>query len=661
MLLSFTLIYNYPVYKSTFDEEGTLKPVVIPSEFDALDTYLETLAADKVFYLPYPDYIGNPNENTSTYWSGGREVPSIYQINSPKPNIEIREPGIASPSLSNYYNHLESTITQNKTNNINNFVNPLGTQYLIFHDDMLDRSEGDTLLSTLHGLDGVRNIHNIGFFKIFNVGNNTDSSQQVSILNRNIAVIGGLDKFTSMNYLPSFNARNSSILFLDDAAGEEKLTMLENSDDVILGRSYTDLLLSLAKDMYFVKPYDATIHHEPSKLWSKAGALDPLHGDYHPYLSDLGIQNWDFDYGNGLVITKAMGAKIHIPMNVKNSENYDLFIRYLESQKGGQIKIYLDDVLINQLDTLDRISNNFIWEKIGSLKMTKGIHALTIENVGGFNAINLFALLPPNEMKRIITESDHLLSNKNGIYLMEAESSFYNNKGKDTGSFRYLFNNSKLMNSNQVNYGNDNNTVTKTFKGRFEVPSNSDLVQFQFLAKNYSGPKNTFSVKQLEITPSYEKRIVFSSNFEETDIPLKNLRSTSWMNNDKDLVSTSVVSDVSIHGNNSLKVNLAKTNKFGWSTISSQNIPIDEKVNYNASLEISASDVKQLHSKILYLDSRKKVLSDEGDYIFEGKDGTFQGVFSTSILPPKDAKYLKFRILEKSANPQDASTIFLIM
>jgi hypothetical protein len=72
------------------------------------------------------------------------------------------------------------------------------------------------------------------------------------------------------------------------------------------------------------------------------------------------------------------------------------------------------------------------------------------------------------------------------------------------------------------------------------------------------------------------------------------------------------------------------------------------------SLQISAYDVKQLHSKIHYLDSRKKVLSDEGDYIFEGKDGTFSGLFSASILPPKEAKFLKFRILEKSSNPKDA-------
>jgi len=652
ILLFLSIVFIYPIYKSTFGSDGTLKPISIPREFNTLNSYLSTLATDKIFYLPYPDYIGNPNENTSTTWSGGREVPSIYQINSLKPNIEIREPGIASPSLSNYYNHLEKSIIQNKVNNINNFIYPLGTQYLIFHDDVLDSPKDAILSSSLPYLKDLQNIHNVGFFKIFRVGNITDLANQVGVLNRNIGVIGGLDMLTSLNSIPSFSTINSSILFLDGVSKQKKMDMLDNSNDVVLGKSFTDLLVSLANNTYFAKPYDATIHHEPSKLWSKAGAMDPLHGDFHPYLNDLGIQNWDFDYDNGLVITKAMGAKIDIPIEVKDVQSYDLFIRYFKNQKGGEIRIYIDGNLIKQLDTLDRIGNNFIWEKIGSKRLTNGEHTLTIENSQGFNAINTFAYIPPDEIVRLKTQISRIMSEKNGIYLMEAESNFYNNNGKETGSFRYLFNDSRVANSSITYNSNDNNTVTKTFNGTFEVPSNSDLAQFDIWTKNDSSMNSSISISDLQIIPSYKKRTIFSSSFEGTEVG--NLRNIGWVNNDKDLVSTSIFSDGAMEGNNSLKVNLAKSTKFGWSTISSRNIPINERSNYNASLEISAFDVKQLHSKILYLDSQRKVLSDEGDYIFEGKDGTFHGIFSASIVPPKDAKYLKFRILEKSENPKDA-------
>ncbi|MGQ9597675.1 MAG: hypothetical protein ACUVUS_10015, partial [Thermoproteota archaeon] len=36
---------------------------------------------------------------------------------------------------------------------------------------------------------------------------------------------------------------------------------------------------------------------------SKAGTNDPLHGSWHYYLKSRNIENWDSDYGKGLVFT----------------------------------------------------------------------------------------------------------------------------------------------------------------------------------------------------------------------------------------------------------------------------------------------------------------------------------------------------------------------
>ena len=52
-----------------------------------------------------------------------------------------------------------------------------------------------------------------------------------------------------------------------------------------------------------IVPFDATNRHKPDEVWSKAGTNDPLHGGWHPYLEKFGIENWDFDYGKGLVFT----------------------------------------------------------------------------------------------------------------------------------------------------------------------------------------------------------------------------------------------------------------------------------------------------------------------------------------------------------------------
>ena len=84
--------------------------------------------------------------------------------------------------------------------------------------------------------------------------------------------------------------------------------------------------------------------------------------------------------------------------------------------------------------------------------------------------------------------------------------------------------------------------------------------------------------------------------------------------------------------------------------LSTNLIPIDEESYYNASLEVSASDVKQFHSKILYFDSKENEMGG-AQYILDGKDGTFEDTFSKTILPPKGAKYIKYQVLAKSANP----------
>jgi hypothetical protein len=84
-------------------------------------------------------------------------------------------------------------------------------------------------------------------------------------------------------------------------------------------------------------------------------------------------------------------------------------------------------------------------------------------------------------------------------------------------------------------------------------------------------------------------------------------------------------------------------NKSEWSTIYTGYIPINEQSYYNFGLDVSARNVKQLHSKVVYFDEDRKRIGD--DYIFYGRDGTFQGAYPTSIVPPLGAKYLRIEIL----------------
>jgi hypothetical protein len=663
LLTGSIFLYSYPFYKYRMDQ---LHPILLPAEFDGLNEYLSTINDSRVLFIPH--------HLEAADWQRNDTVGDIYQMHSIKPSNEGADYSLDS---NNYYNYIEDSIMQNRLKNISNLIYPLGTSYVIFHNDTWNElksyynQDDINFLKKLGMLEDVKDIHNIGFYKIFktsNNNNNNNSAGQVNIPSQNIAVLGGLDVSTSLNVLPSFNSLKSSILFLDDI-GTKNTNVPLNFDTLIFDRSSSEdeLALSFVDNKYIIAPSDATDRHEPEKVWSKSGARDPTNAEFHPYLKNLGIENWNFDYGKGLAITKALNANLSIPVEIENQNKnnndskddiFYLFMRYFKNQKGGPIKIYLDGKLINEVNTFDMISNNFVWEKIGSMNVTKQKekHTLTLENVAGFNAVNIFAFVPHDEMNKLRTQTAHLLTDKiQVIYPMEAESNFYNNKGMHSGSFHNLFDNHSVVDASN----NGTSTFTETLRGQFKVPSNTEFATLQFLVKQNPNTESSYSIKDLEIIPVYKKQNVFTSDFERKQVsaPLATLRQLDWMNYDKDLQSTSLESNNAIDGNTSLRVDAKQSNKVGWKSISTDFIPIDENAYYNATLDISAKDVKQLHSKIFYFDLKKKPVREDGDFIFEGKDGTFQGTFNSSILPPIGAKYLKIQIMTSSNNAKSSNYV----
>ncbi len=652
LLLVSIFVSSYPYYKARMDP---LKPIVLPSDFDGLNNYLAKLKTDKVYFIPYPI--------KETKWDKGGYVQNIYQMNSIKPNIDSSE---YYPLASTYYKYLVDVIMQNRSNSIRNIVNPLGTSYVIFHNDSwnalreTDDKDSLQLLNKMYHLNDIKNITDIGLFTIFKTSNNEIDTlpRQVNIPNRNIGVIGGLEILSSMSAIPSFNPVQSSLLFLDDIHPVDRSLFNNGFSELLVDRSLSDdeFALSNVDNKYILAPFDYTLNNDPTKVWSKSGTRDPIHGAFHPDLNSLGIENWDFDYGKGIVKTKAI-TNISMPIDLKNigqygndkENNFFLFMRYFMNQKGGPMNIYVDNKFVTQINAFDKISNDFVWEKLGNMQLTNQRHTITLQNVGGFNAVNIFALIPVPEMDKLMKETSVLLKEKPRIiYLLEAETNFNNIKGKAGGPLVYL--------SNQKN---DNaSSFSKKITGHFTVPKYSDLVSLQFQS-NKSKLAGLFSVNDVQISPTPKNYDTFSSDFERggRSVSLGSLRHTDWLNLDKDFISTLTVPSNTSRDTNSLKVNLKAASENGWDTISSAFVPISDEGYYNASLELTSKDVLQLHSKILFFDAKQREIPDSQHYILDGKDGTFSDTFDSFVIPPKGAEYIKFQVLSKTSNPMPSSYI----
>jgi hypothetical protein len=694
LIIASLVLYSYPVY--VFNMLGELKPVTFPTEFGKLNNYLSGVDASNVYFLPYP--------LDETNWNKLNRVGNVYQTNSLKPNIESSgSTGMAGMGSTNYYNFLANSVVENRSRDIGNFIYPLGTSYLIFHNDTWDNRINSPdmknleLLKGIKALDGLENVLNIGFYNIFKIDNDGGSNikntkdggpEQVSILNNSIAAVGGLDTLQSLNSLqPNFSSLDSSVFFIDQSEATVDIEdVLDNSNYLILEKSpsYIDMLLSMVDNKYIVEPAKASVGYDPMKKWSKTGATDPDNGVFHPYLENRGINNWQFDYGKGLVMTQAAGVNLSMPVEIKNSGQFDIFLRFLKNQEGGMINVYLDNKLLKQINSWDDRSNYFKWQQIAGddpypLNLKGGRHLLTIENVAGFNAVNMFAVIPVGQMTDL-QEKVSLISNKtNNVYLLEAESSFYNDRGRPvngndhhpslSSTLLYLpVDNDHRSNTTHYREGDveSNQKPNSTFSGQIRVPSDSNLLKLWFLTRgqnnNYDridnetiNRNNAYTVadnlvESLKLYPSKKSQDLITTNYERSGpiISLADLRRPTWLNHDPDTLSTIIDTDNPISGNGSLRVDVRQGNESEWSTIESGLLPISDRSYYNFSLEVSAKGVKQLHSRIIYYDDDRERIG--GDYISRGRDGTFQDLYSASIVPPPGAKYMKFEILVRPSS-----------
>lgn len=626
LLIGSMVVYSYPIYKFTMDEK--FNRITIPDDFNKLNDYLSKINEDKVFFMPYP--------SGESEWSRN-EVMDIYQLYSLKPSI-----GITSPALKNYYNFFVKSLMANTSGDIDNFISPLGSSYLIFHNDTRSKvnfggkslfKDNLDLLNRLYKSPGIKFVDKIGLFNIFKT-NSSVSVGELNIPKNNIIVVGGLDNLLFLNSVDSLKPKDASLLFLDQTMSKMKNNAVKTDDPLIMGRSASNLILGFADNKFILSPFDKTFNHDPDRMWSRESTASPELGIFHNYLTDLGIENWDFDYGKGVVITKEKD-KLDMDIKVKDNDHYDLFVRYLENQKGGIMNIYLDGSLVNEINSKDYERNTFVWAKITNQYLTKGTHTITLENVVGLNVVNIFAILPTNETSKLI---------KNGISIAEKTKNIFLLKASD---FSNIHNTNEYTNS-LLNTNNFSDTigikgsVNRTISGQFRAPENTDRVSLQFWATQNPQSNSSYVIRNLEINPAFTKHNIFEmNNHTGSGMSIAEVRNMDWRILNKNILSRSFEIMNSSSEETGMRIDIKQGNNTKG-VITTNFIPINEESYYDYIINVTGKDVNQFYSRVLYFDSNKKPLSKE--IAFPAVAGSFKNTFNTSILPPIGTKYLKLEL-----------------
>jgi hypothetical protein len=230
------------------------------------------------------------------------------------------------------------------------------------------------------------------------------------------------------------------------------------------------------------------------------------------------MDNGDFDYGRGLVFTWApstVSDSLKMNINVKEDGRYRLFIRLFKNQAGGKLRISLDANNIS-LGTVDKI-NKFVWEDLGDFSLGKGSHSLVIQNINGFNAVNILALVPTSELANLREETDNLMKNKTAVYIYEAETDLYGDNVEINNKFGWAASNGGVVKLTRNGRMWQEFGVAKEGYYRFGIRAKGmlnvtvDNTTFQLVSKNLS-----FSYSKPIYLEKKSHKIEFKSG---TDVP----------------------------------------------------------------------------------------------------------------------------------------------
>ena len=122
-----------------------------------------------------------------------------------------------------------------------------------------------------------------------------------------------------------------------------------------------------------INPYLYVYRYNPEKFWSRGSTSDPLHGEWHPYIETIGLDNWQTDYGFGLVFTNSVSSlQEHVVVNkddliriwsFESSEEYIEWKNYTSEEQFNALHVV---ELENSSLKIELWNSTWGWKIIGS-------------------------------------------------------------------------------------------------------------------------------------------------------------------------------------------------------------------------------------------------------------------------------------------------------
>jgi hypothetical protein len=439
--------------------------------------------------------------------------------------------------------------------------------------------------------------------------------------------------------------QNFSIIYSDEAVLSSNI--MNFTDYILVGNaedSIEQLLIQLANDKYLLQPTNFVEREiKPDVKWSYYTSSSEY--SFQNQLRRRGIERWawNFDYEKGFVATWASNVTLKLPFDLENSVNYQIFIRHFQNQEGGEIQVHLDDKPIN-VPTNNQV-NKFIWKELGTVYLERGTHEVVIKNIDGLNAVNLFALIPTEEVNKIEEKVEDFIQNKKTIYILEAETDMYRENAPVSSKHDWQASNgeviellmdaSKLWSDLEI-LNSGKYSIMIQCKGNLNVKLDDKDYEIAVTDLEWIDLDHITldkGIHQLEITKPPLLPYV-QLDFEKNQIQ-------EWFNSRPEIQDLSR-DEKAYEGKNGLKAEL-NASSGRWVVIQSPKIPITPGNRYVWDFFVTGENAHEVHARIIEYNNNDQI--EEEKRIKEIGDGNFTwSRINFEYTPTQNASYISLEI-----------------
>lgn len=276
------------------------------------------------------------------------------------------------------------------------FFEMLGIKYLIFNGNprvqtlsKSDKEDWDRLMKIVSNDKRLIKLDIGTSFPVFETPNIHPNK---FFVDKTFLVIGGDDVYEKFfNLDKDFSVGNQGFLFFEDGKSDpSNLEGIASTSGVLVfnAKSREDLKMGfLQKD--FISPTSASFSQ-----WAIRSPSQYLAWKYELLIH--GVDTHEFDYNQGIAFSSEKGEKLGFDIRVPEDGSYYLEIRSMAGDASSDLGVSFagETNMIKR-----RLPSHFEWfEKAIDLKAGK--YSLEIRNPGGFQVVNVVALIPASEMGR---------------------------------------------------------------------------------------------------------------------------------------------------------------------------------------------------------------------------------------------------------------------